>query len=340
MKRGLLIFLISLLTVVTLLTFGFAVKGYFFDKNDSNKLSVGNMSKKEQNSSNSTSEISRLETTILEVRRASDNNISPIATEIEDYINSKKFIDIAKKEPTIKKPSCKVKKDKKKRIKKSLGKEPVLSIIMDDISKKSQLDKLKALNIPITPSIFPSTALHPDTPELAKELKHFLVHTPMEAFNFKREEENTLRVEDSIETIEEKISKIKRDFPNLIAINNHTGSKFTSDAKSMDRLFCVLDKFGIEFIDSRTSVATKTKQVAKLHNREILSRDFFLDNEPDTNYILSQIKKSIKYAKKHGKAIAICHPREETFKALERAKKLFKDLKLVYVDYFYSYESR
>jgi polysaccharide deacetylase 2 family uncharacterized protein YibQ len=335
MKRGLLIFLITLLTVVTLLTFGFAVKGYFFDKEDFNKSQVEVNNSIQQNGSKASLQIDRLETTILEVRRANDQNTLSIATEIEDYINSKKFIDIAKKEPTIKKSSCIVEKNITKRLKAVLGKKPILAIIMDDISKKGQIEKLKELKLPITPSIFPSTSTHPNTLKLAKEVKCFMVHTPMEAYNYGREEENTLKVSDSLEEIDKKVSSIKRDFPNLIAINNHTGSKFTSDSKAMDRLFCVLDKYEMDFIDSRTSIATKAKQVAKLHSREILSRDFFLDNEPDTNYILSQIKKSVKYAKKHGKAIAICHPRKETFEALKKAKDIFRDVKLVYIDFFY-----
>jgi len=123
-----------------------------------------------------------------------------------------------------------------------------------------------------------------------------------------------------------------QDFPDAVAINNHTGSKFTSDAEAMDRLFCILDKYDINFIDSKTASHSKGKEIGKLHNKVVLERHIFLDNEPDVAYILNQLKKAVRYAKRHGVAIAICHPRPETFAAFQEAAHLLKDVKMVFID--------
>lgn len=270
------------------------------------------------------------ETTILEVKPSK----YILASEIEDYKQAKKQ-KFQEENLSSYQPICKsvtTKKIEKKEFKD--GKKRV-AIIMDDIGNIKQVRRLLALNMAITPSIFPSTKRHPDTPKFAKKFKSYMVHVPMEAFHFSRPEENTLKVSDSLKVIEEKILEIHKDFPDAVAINNHTGSKFTSNIKAMDRLFCALDKYGIAFIDSKTAPHTYGKKMQKLHRCFVYCRDVFLDNKPDVEYILNQIELVVKKAKKRGVAIAICHPRKATFEALKRAKPLFEGVELVYIDELY-----
>ncbi|MBS9778905.1 MAG: divergent polysaccharide deacetylase family protein, partial [Campylobacteraceae bacterium] len=42
---------------------------------------------------------------------------------------------------------------------------------------------------------------------------------------------------------------------------NHTGSKFTSDKDSMDKLFRALKKRHIRFLDSKTTSKSKAKMI-------------------------------------------------------------------------------
>jgi len=142
-------------------------------------------------------------------------------------------------------------------------------------------------------------------------------------------------VDDSFETIDAKIARIKRYFPKLFAINNHTGSKFTSDADAMDRLFCALQKYGIRFVDSRTAVTTKARLMAKLHHCKVLERNIFLDNDDSVASVLAQLKEAVRYAREHGTAIAICHPKDATFEALMRAKPILRGVDVVTIDKLY-----
>ncbi len=220
----------------------------------------------------------------------------------------------------------------KKSIKKTT---PKLAIIMDDVSFRHHVKELKNIKYPITPSFFPSSDRYPDTPALAKKFSHYMIHMPMEAFRYIAPEDSTLLVSDKNSVLEQKISKVIEDFPTAIAINNHTGSKFTADSDAMNRLFSILQKYHMHFIDSRTSAKTKSVEIGAIYNSRVLERNIFLDNKADVSYIQKQLKKAVLYAKKHGQAIAICHPRETTFEALNNSKEIFKGVELVYIDECY-----
>ena len=215
---------------------------------------------------------------------------------------------------------------------KILSNKPKLAIIIDDMSVKSQVNAIKALNIPITMSFLPPSANRPNSAKLASKENFYMVHLPMEAQHFNKEEPFTLRVSDSLKTINNRVTKLKQLFPRVKYINNHTGSKFTSDEIAMNKLISVLKSKKINFIDSRTTAKTKAPKVMKNFGLKYVARDIFLDNRRDEEYIISQIKKAIKIAKRHGTAIAIGHPHRNTILALNDAKELFKDVELVYIN--------
>ena len=154
----------------------------------------------------------------------------------------------------------------------------------------------------------------------------------MEAYHFARVESQTLETNDSLQTIEERIKKLKKLFPAAKYLNNHTGSKFTSNLKAMERFLPILKKYNLNFLDSRTSPNTKAQTAAKEFNMTLLSRDIFLDNIGDVSYIRHQLKEAVRISKKRGYAIAIGHPRKATFKALKSAKDILKGVEVVYIN--------
>ena len=209
---------------------------------------------------------------------------------------------------------------------------PKLAIIIDDVGTKSQVRAIKSLHIPLTMSFLPPSAGRPNTPKLAAKEPFYMVHLPMEAMHWNKEEPFTLHVHDSQQVISERIAKIKKLFPKVHFINNHTGSKFTSNETAMNRLIYALKKNNISFIDSRTTAKTKAPKVLKNFGLRYLSRDVFLDHHMDKPYVLKQIKQAIKVAKTHGTAIAIGHPHKNTLQALYESKKLLKEVDLVLIN--------
>ena len=214
-------------------------------------------------------------------------------------------------------------------------KKPKLAIIIDDVATKAHVRAINNLHLVLTKSFLPPRTARPHTPELAKNEKFYMVHLPMEASSYRAEESNTLRVTDSEDKIYKRIDAIKKWFPRVRFINNHTGSKFTSNELAMNRLIYALRQHDINFIDSRTIATTKAPQVLKSMGLPYVSRDIFLDHKMDKAYVKGQIKKAVQYAKIHKTAIAIGHPHPNTLQALRESKELLKEVELVYVNAVY-----
>ena len=214
--------------------------------------------------------------------------------------------------------------------------KPKLVIIMDDMSFNSQVKALQKLSIKITPSFFPPSKRHPNTAIYAKSFSHYMVHFPMQATSrFFQEEEKTLHIDTPYTFILNRIIYIKKNFPKVKFVNNHTGSKFTANYDAMKRLYKALKKEKIIFVDSRTTAKTKAPLLAKQNNEILLSRDVFLDNKPDISYIQKQLKYAVKVSKKKGYAIAICHPHYKTFEALNKSKDILSKVEVIYIDELY-----
>ncbi|MEN4052808.1 MULTISPECIES: divergent polysaccharide deacetylase family protein [Sulfurimonas] len=213
--------------------------------------------------------------------------------------------------------------------------KPKLAIIIDDVSTKSQVRAIKSLAIPLTMSFLPPSPARPNSAKLAAHERFYMVHLPMEAMNFNKEEPYTMRVRDSQQTILKRVHDIKELFPKVAYINNHTGSKFTSNEVAMNRLIFAFNKNHIHFVDSRTTAQTQAPRVLKNFGLKYVARDVFLDHHNDKAYIKKQIKKAISVAKAHGHAIAIGHPHKNTLQALYESKKLFRDVDLVLINEIY-----
>jgi len=217
---------------------------------------------------------------------------------------------------------------------------PKLVIIIDDVAYKWQIRAIKSLPWKVTPSIFPPSSRHPNTPKLVTTLNHYMIHLPMEAIAYRYEEDETLKVSDSKERIGYIIKNIRELFPKAKFINNHTGSKFTSNISSMEKLFSVTQKYNFTFLDSRTTPKTVVPVVSKSFHKPYIARDIFLDNKADISYIKDQLKKAVKLAKRHGYAVAIGHPHTKTFKALASSGSILKNVDVVYIDELYKDTSK
>jgi polysaccharide deacetylase 2 family uncharacterized protein YibQ len=227
--------------------------------------------------------------------------------------------------PKIQSPVKTVKKEHK------LNK-PLLVIILDDVSFKWQTKAIKSIPYKITPSFFPPTSRHPNTPKLAQSFPVYMVHVPMQALHFNKPEPNTLNVGDSYSKIKSVIDEVKILFPRAKFINNHTGSKFTADTQSMKLLFKALKSDHIGFVDSKTTPLSKSRIAEKYYKIPLFSRNVFLDNKPDINYIQNQLKKAVEIAQKRGYAIAIGHPHKTTIEALKKSSDILKSVKVVYIN--------
>jgi hypothetical protein len=207
-----------------------------------------------------------------------------------------------------------------------------LVIIMDDISYARDVKAVHSLGLPLILSFLPPSPCHPESAKLAAKERSYMVHFPMQAVAFNDEEPDTLHVGDSEEKIAARIVQLKHLYPKARYMNNHTGSKFTSDKESMEKLLPLLKKEGIIFVDSRTIGTTKIPQVSKELGLRYFGRDVFLDDRDGVENIKKQIREAVAMAKRHGTAIAIGHPRPDTLEALRQSKELLGEVRLVGID--------
>ncbi len=255
--------------------------------------------------------------------RAIETNISKNKTTTPKVI--KKVIKPIKKVKVVKKID--------KSTHKKVTKRPKLVIIIDDISHKYQLNIIKSLPFKVTPSIFPPTKMNMRSYKLATDLKHYMIHLPLESDSRQMNKiYKTIKINDSKAEIIKRVKEIRRLFPNAKYINNHTGGKFSANYKSSKRLYKTLLRNGFIFVDSRTSQNTKFPKIAKEFGQRYLKSDLFIDNKLSVKAIKQKIKEGVALAKRRGYAVVIGHPHPQTFKALKESSKLLKSVETLYID--------
>lgn len=207
-----------------------------------------------------------------------------------------------------------------------------LVLIIDDVATFEHASMVKSIGLKITPSIFPATKTHPDTPNIARSFEFYMIHLPMQAKHFDSPEIGTLTINESFESMHEKIKKIRKDFPRAKYTNNHTGSRFTSDYDAMDKAYRALIEQGFIFVDSKTIAQTAVARAAKKYNQPYISRDIFLDDDPSARAVRRELVAAVNLAKKRGYAIAIGHPKKNTIAVIKASKNnILKDVEVVYL---------
>lgn|GEM_PF-551267 len=307
-------------------------------KLDSKIKRDNNSTKKLSKDSNSTNRVEAKRVPKRDIKqKASKAKEKPAQTKKREKKDSK----YKKREP--KKQKNGKKKVTKKRIhKKRAGEKGVIVIIIDDVSSRSQLKKIKSLPFKVTPSIFPPSNISNSTPKLTRGLGgHFMVHLPLQSSSKQMNRfRKTLMTYHSKRKIAKRIKEIRRLFPRAVFINNHTGSTFTANYKASKRLYKELIKRGFIFVDSKTSGHSKIRRISRELGEVYIGRDIFLDNTQNVPAILRQLKKAVKIAKRRGFAVVIGHPHPSTISALRRAKHLLKGLRCLYIDEFYKWRFR
>ena len=211
--------------------------------------------------------------------------------------------------------------------------KPKIVILIDDVTTQAQKDKILSMGYKINMAFLPPTKTHPDSAKIAQSLSFHMIHFPIQASSaFKGEEINTLKINDSYETIEKRVKQLREWYPNAIYTNNHTGSVFTENDEAVDKLFRALKKYNFIFVDSRTSAKSVAKKYAKKYDMPYIVRNTFIDNDRDYKSIENQLKKAIEIAKRQGYAIAIGHPHTVTLEVLKDSKSLFREVEPIFIN--------
>lgn len=209
-----------------------------------------------------------------------------------------------------------------------------LAIVIDDVGYRQKEDNaVYALPKAVSVSIIP---MSPYATARAKQAfaqqRDVMIHLPMQPQNNVAIEVGALRVGMSLAEIEQQVREARNAVPYAIGLNNHMGSLATSDRPTMEKLMSVLSAQQLFFLDSKTSGKSVASQVAKEKGIATLDRHYFLDDSNELADVQRQYQASLAYARKHGLAIVIGHPRPNTLTVLQQGlANLPKDIELVNV---------
>lgn len=198
----------------------------------------------------------------------------------------------------------------------------VIVLVIDDFGYRNDniSDGFLNLSIPITCAIIPGHTASKKFAEKAVSYgKEVIIHMPMESENYSPgEDEYKLLTSMTSELLEYKLIQAFESLPEAIGMNNHQGSKATSDSKTMTVLASVLKDRGKYFIDSRTSSLTIGEKTMISFGVPTARRNIFLDNNNDLDKIEEQMNKLANSAKKNGVAVGLGHARKNTLSVIEK----------------------
>jgi polysaccharide deacetylase 2 family uncharacterized protein YibQ len=198
------------------------------------------------------------------------------------------------------------------------GSRPKIAIIIDDMGLTLRGRQVEAMQGPLTLSYLPYAENLKSRTAIAKKNGHeLMVHLPMEAMNDKNGGPRILEVADSDEEFRANVEWGLSQFEGYVGLNNHQGSRLTSDDASMRKLMSILKGKNIYFVDSKTIGSSVAEQTAAHYGIPHAGRDVFLDHEISRAFVDGALAKLEATARRQGYAIAIGHPHKETIEGLK-----------------------
>ncbi|MFJ1339239.1 divergent polysaccharide deacetylase family protein [Pseudomonas caricapapayae] len=191
-----------------------------------------------------------------------------------------------------------------------------MTLIIDDLGQSSARDsRTLALPGPVTMAIMPDT---PHATEFARQAhkagKTVILHMPMDPATGPYAWHPGTPLPELAQRLDAALAKV----PYAAGINNHMGSRMTSQPEAMAWLMGELQRRRLFFVDSRTSAATVAAAKAQAIDLAQVSRDVFLDDVRTPEAIAGQLHQGIELARKQGSAVLIGHPYPQTLEVLER----------------------
>ena len=197
---------------------------------------------------------------------------------------------------------------------------PQLAIVIDDLGPAPALSRRAIhLPVPVTLAFLPYADDLPAMTAAARARGHEVyMHLPMEPIGSPDPGPNAILVGLEPDEFRRRLDWAFDRVPLATGVNNHMGSRATSEPETMLKVLQEVRKRGLDFVDSRTSPLSVGDGLAAQLGIPHAARDVFLDNNPATGAILLQLTHAERQARRQGHALAIGHPYPTTLAALER----------------------
>jgi polysaccharide deacetylase 2 family uncharacterized protein YibQ len=198
----------------------------------------------------------------------------------------------------------------------------VVAVIIDDLGHSLQAARpFIEMSHPVALSLLPD---RPFSGTLAEEGaasgKTLLLHQPMEPVGYPDTDPGpgAILLDQTTVQVRQLLEKNIASMPGVVGINNHMGSRATTDPEIMETVLEFVGDRDLFFIDSRTTADTIGFIMAREKGLKTAERDVFLDNDPDPAAIDARVRELLDLAQRRGWAIGIGHPSTQTAAALDR----------------------
>ena len=194
------------------------------------------------------------------------------------------------------------------------------AVIIDDLGQDLEAArKLLALPYPITFSVLPHL-LHSavTAEEVHRSGREVMLHLPMEPDSSAQPGKGEIRIGMRASEVERIIAADLASVPYAVGVNNHMGSRATTQVALMGEVMAVLAERRLYFVDSRTTAASVAFDAARRKGLPTFYRSVFLDDTETVTYTSRQLREFRRAIEGQGAALAIGHPYPTTLTALAR----------------------
>ena len=195
-----------------------------------------------------------------------------------------------------------------------------LAVVIDDAGRDLESQHVyESLGIPLTLAVMPNQ-VHTRDAALSWHAHGLpvILHQPMESVSGIGMESKVILTSMGDEEIRNLLKSSLSQVPEAVGINNHQGSKATTDRHTMDVVMNELHHRRLFFFDSRTNSTTAADAAAASYGVPYVRNDLFVDNEADVAAISSMIREAAKRAQKYGTYVIIGHCRPKTAEAFRQ----------------------
>lgn len=197
-----------------------------------------------------------------------------------------------------------------------------LAVIIDDCGYDVDLvQRLVNLHAPFSFAIIPYRDYSSDSLHVINGGGQVaMLHLPMEPMDASTMSEGKSTVLTSMDDkrIMQLTGEMIKSLPGISGVNNHQGSKATSDERTMRAVLKEIKRQGLFFVDSNTYAKSLGDKLAADMGVPTGRNNIFLDNSTNEDEIIKKIWQAAAIADKYGSAIAICHARPHTVNAWEQ----------------------
>lgn len=178
-----------------------------------------------------------------------------------------------------------------------------LAIVIDDIGRELHLfEQLLDLRYPLSFSVLPGAVYAAGTQlrlrEDRRRYREIMLHLPMEPLEAARmredveAQEHFLLASDDADALRTKLADALARVPAAVGVNNHMGSRLSTDRAAMAAIMPVLRERGLFFVDSRTTAETVAEAAARAAGVPAAARQVFLDDDPSPDAIEHELQRA------------------------------------------------